>query len=156
MDPRVQGVLCLEEPENGIHPARIPAMLILLYDIASDVLEPVSLDNPLRQVIINTHSPTVVAQVPDDSVLMAEPVFLVDGDGERFTGLTFRCLAGTWRTKLEGSNPVAKGNVLSYLNPFEKHTLIQLPENPTSSEIKFKRVIDREDIRESLFGEISA
>ena len=27
IDPQMQGVLCLEEPENGIHPARIPAIL---------------------------------------------------------------------------------------------------------------------------------
>ena len=30
MDPETQGLLCLEEPENGIHPARIPAILELL------------------------------------------------------------------------------------------------------------------------------
>jgi predicted ATPase len=26
-DPNAQGLLCLEEPENGIHPERIPVML---------------------------------------------------------------------------------------------------------------------------------
>jgi len=156
MDPRVQGVLCLEEPENGIHPARIPAMLQLLYDIATDVYEPVSADNPLRQVIINTHSPAVVAQAPDDSVLMAEPVSQVDNNNVRFTGLTFRCLTGTWRAKLLGANPVAKGNVLSYLNPFEPHSLIRFPDNASSAVHPFTRVIDREDMRESLSGEASA
>jgi predicted ATPase len=35
LDPHVQGVLCLEEPENGIHPSRIPAMLHLLRDIVA-------------------------------------------------------------------------------------------------------------------------
>ena len=36
LDPEAQGLLCLEEPENGIHPQRIPAMLRLLQDIATD------------------------------------------------------------------------------------------------------------------------
>jgi predicted ATPase len=66
-DTRAGGVICLEEPENGIHPKRIPAILRLLEDIAVDVDEPVGKDNPLRQVIINTHSPVVVNQVNDDS-----------------------------------------------------------------------------------------
>lgn len=156
MDPRVQGVLCLEEPENGIHPARIPAMLQLLYDVATDVFEPITADNPLRQVIINTHSPAVVAQAPDASVLMAEPISQIDKNGVRFTGLTFRCLAGTWRAQLNDANPVAKGNVLSYLNPFEQHSMIRLSDSGLLVEHSFKRVIDRDDMRESLFAEASA
>ena len=57
LDPSSPRVLCLEEPENGLHPDRIPAMLRLLQDIATDADEPVDEDNPLRQVIVNTHSP---------------------------------------------------------------------------------------------------
>jgi hypothetical protein len=38
----------MEEPENGIHPERIGAMLTLLQDIAVDPTEPVGDDNPLR------------------------------------------------------------------------------------------------------------
>ncbi len=60
LDPATQGVLCLEEPENGIQPARIPAMLGLLKDIATDTTKPIGEDNLLRQVIINTHSPTLL------------------------------------------------------------------------------------------------
>ncbi|BDA72313.1 hypothetical protein CAL7716_064790 [Calothrix sp. PCC 7716] len=63
LDPQAQGLLCLEEPENGIHPDRITKTLRLLQDIATDAEEPIGVDNPLRQVIINTHSPSVVTQV---------------------------------------------------------------------------------------------
>jgi predicted ATPase len=69
LDPEATGLLCLEEPENGIHPDRIPAMLRLLKDIATDTEEPLGDDNPLRQVIINTHSPAVVGEVADDDIL---------------------------------------------------------------------------------------
>ncbi len=46
LDASTKGVLCLEEPENGIHPERIPAMLQLLQDIGIDPDEPVDETNP--------------------------------------------------------------------------------------------------------------
>ena len=117
LDPEAQGVLCLEEPENGIHPARIPTILRLLQDIAVDVQEPVGLDNPLRQVIINTHSPVVVGQVPDDSLLVAAPLDYVK-EGRRYTAAQFSALPDTWRAKSE-SPPylLARGDLLAYLSP---------------------------------------
>lgn len=62
-DTAAEGVICLEEPENGIHPSRIPAMVRLIRDIAVDPEEPIGEDNPLRQVLINTHSPKVLTEV---------------------------------------------------------------------------------------------
>jgi hypothetical protein len=115
-DPEVQGVLCLEEPENGIHPARIPAMIRLLQDIATDTDEPVGPDNPLRQVIVNTHSPSVFLQVPPDSALMALPAEIVHS-GVRFGGVRFCCIPDTWRAKSPESHTCAKGDFLPYLNP---------------------------------------
>ena len=71
-DPHAKGVICIEEPENGIHPSRIPAIVELLRDIAVDPDLPVDADNPLRQVIINTHSPSVVGQIPTDDLVYIE------------------------------------------------------------------------------------
>jgi predicted ATPase len=117
MDSRSGGVICLEEPENGIHPARIPAMLCLLQDIATDIDELVDADNPLRQVIVNTHSPAVVSEVPDDSLLVAELVNSLK-NGIQGSEARFSCLTGTWRDEgAEKSNVVAKGKLLTYLNP---------------------------------------
>jgi len=116
-DARAQGVICLEEPENGIHPERIDAMLSLLQDLAVDITEPIGDDNPLRQVIINTHSPTVVALVPEDSVLFADRLSYVHG-GRHASRVGFRFLARTWRDRTRGSaSPVQKGAVLAFLNP---------------------------------------
>lgn len=50
-----RGVLCFEEPENGIHPSRVPHLVELLYDYAVDLDEAVGEENPLRQVIVATH-----------------------------------------------------------------------------------------------------
>ncbi len=53
-------VICMEEPENGIHPAKLEAMHGLLKEIAVDPEERVDAENPLRQVIVATHSPFFV------------------------------------------------------------------------------------------------
>lgn len=117
MDPQAQGLVCLEEPENGIHPARIPAMLRLLQDIATDPAEAVDESNPLRQVIVNTHSPTVVLEVPDSSLIVVESLEDRRGD-QRFQKAVFSHLSGTWRSIADESvRTVPRGKLLAYLNP---------------------------------------
>lgn len=59
-DDRHTGLLCFEEPENGIHPFRISAMAQLLKDLCTDFT---NIDIPLRQVIVNTHSPILVGNI---------------------------------------------------------------------------------------------
>ncbi|MGB3670682.1 MAG: AAA family ATPase [Phormidesmis sp.] len=133
LDLTAEGVICLEEPENGIHPERIPKILHLLQGIATDTDEAVGSDNPLRQVIINTHSPAVVQQIPADSLVVAE---LKDtlSNGKRFKRVSFGCLPGTWRQnkaqESEQINTVAMGKLLSYLNPVPK---IRKPEKDGQS-----------------------
>lgn len=53
-------LLCFEEPENGIHALRIKTMVDLLYDLSVDFN---NINMPLRQVIVNTHSPVLVSLV---------------------------------------------------------------------------------------------
>ncbi len=139
IDPRAEGLLCLEEPENGIHPARIPAMLELLQDIPTDVERKIGDDNPLRQVIINTHSAEVVSQVPDSSLLLAEPREILL-NGKREHGVAFSCLPDTWRAQHEGSQIVSRGHLLDYLNPISRRGRIA----------GLHRVVDREDMQQSL------
>ncbi len=117
LDSRSEGVICLEEPENGIHPERIPAMIRLLHDIATDTEERIEAGNPLRQVIVNTHSPAVVGEVPEDSLLVADNIETIV-DGKRGTKVRFSCLPKTWREESPEKPPVvAKGKLLAYLNP---------------------------------------
>ena len=116
-DPRFQSLICLEEPENGIHPQRVRAVIKLLGDLAVDAEIPVDADNPLRQVLINTHSPTVVALVHDGSLLAVRALrsrHLGDGGAD----VTFNHMKGTWRAR-EGATtqPLPIGELLAYLNP---------------------------------------
>jgi predicted ATPase len=116
-DPKSRRLLCLEEPENGMHPLRIAAVIELLGDLAVDVREPVDADNPLRQVIINTHSPSVVACVHDDALLLAQSGAGV-WNGAESSRLSIRHLSGTWRDQKEPLEPtVTRGDLLAYLNP---------------------------------------
>lgn len=54
-----KGVVAFEEPENGIHPFRIKDILSLLSELSTDFTDTTI---PLRQVLINTHSPTLVSE----------------------------------------------------------------------------------------------
>jgi hypothetical protein len=149
LNSRSQGVICMEEPENGIHPARIPAILRLLQDIAVDPTEPNSDDNPLRQVIINTHSPAVVAQVPEHTLLVAESVTVMQHGSPPFEKVAFRSIRDTWRSKT-GTEVVAFGKLLAYLNPVPN--VDQGSESEMSIEKYSRRVIDNPDIQGNLFG----
>ncbi len=112
------GVLCLEEPENGIHPARISAMIHLLRDLVTDPQEPVGPENPLRQAIINTHSPVVASLMDPQDVLFAELQEAIrPSDGKRYSRLAFSCVSGTWRARPESGTPaVSFGVIQNYLN----------------------------------------
>lgn len=122
------GLIALEEPENGIHPAKIEAMLELLRSLSqpeepekpeeknysdpwsrlesTDSTEPIDPIGPksgrLRQVLVNTHSPYLVEEVlrraPDD-VLCAVLWTRQDPDGRRSSSASFHPLAGTWRVQ---------------------------------------------------------
>ena len=157
-DPQAQGVLCLEEPENGIHPARIPAIIRLLQDIATAPEEPVGPDNPLRQVIVNTHSPLVVQQVLEDALLVAGAKEIFH-ENTRVNSACFSCLPDTWRVKKSpnrDNEPICpKGKLLEYLNPIplaEYHDeFSRVPAVVRHKTFRRVRVVDRTDVQLYLF-----
>ena len=57
-------MLCFEEPENGVHPFRLQKLVDLLRGLTTDFSDPYQAEEPLRQLIVNTHSP-VLAQKLD-------------------------------------------------------------------------------------------
>ncbi len=95
LDVQDRSVLCLEEPENGIHPARIHSIVRLLRDFAVDPQFAVDDDNPLRQAIVNTHSPDVARQVPFDEVVFVQ----IAKSKSQGPTTVFRPIERTWRTK---------------------------------------------------------
>ncbi len=112
-DDGVGGLLCMEEPENGIHPGRIEAMVDLVRSLAVDPAAPPGRENPMRQVIVNTHSPAFVRYQTDADLLAAMPS-TVRREGRIATTMQLRPLPGTWRAK-EGVPTVAMSSLSDYL-----------------------------------------
>ncbi|MDE0039573.1 MAG: AAA family ATPase [Gammaproteobacteria bacterium] len=70
-DPDHGGVLCFEEPENGVHEARISGLVDLLrrssgYNVADQ--------GGCFQILVNTHSPSVMATLQDEEVVVSDLV----------------------------------------------------------------------------------
>ena len=138
------GLIALEEPENGIHPAKIEAMLGLLRSLSqpeepeedrlddwswlapTESIDPIGpKSGRLRQVLVNTHSPYLVEEVlrraPDD-VLCAVLWTRQDPDGRRSSSAFFHPLAGTWRVQRwkerggpRAMAPVSRSRLVDYL-----------------------------------------
>ena len=114
-DPTVTGLICMEEPENGIHPGNLAEMVNLVQDLAIDPSLPPGFDNPLRQVIVNTHSPSVVQLIDtNDLVLASEDRPGVSG---RQRALRIDGMVGSWRDHRNGRPGALKVSLLDYLTP---------------------------------------
>ncbi len=116
-DSAGSSLICLEEPENGINPKKIQEMIELLEEMAIDTNDAVGEDNPLRQVIINTHSPIVVSSVKDDCLYLAKSHqgFLKELN-QKVSHTRFSALKDTWKTKKISSTEVTSlGEIATYL-----------------------------------------
>lgn len=112
-DATFTDLLCMEEPENGIHPLNIDAMVELARDLAVDPTLPPGSDNPMRQVIVNTHSPAVVQLIGPADLLYADSGADPNHSGHRV--LRLRPMKGSWRDR-NGTSSVGKIDLISYLS----------------------------------------
>lgn len=118
-------LVAIEEPENGLHPAKIADMLELLRSMTK------ARDGRAGQVLVNTHSPYLVQDVmrgQADDVLCAVPWRRREPDGRITESVTFNPLPGTWRSKRwersgghpRSSAPVSRSKLFAFLyNPSE-------------------------------------
>lgn len=110
-------LICLEEPENGINPKKIQEMVELLEGMATDTDSPVDIDNPLRQVIINTHSPGVVSAVDDESLYLAKTRERYQEEfDKKITYTSFSALKNTWKTENALAQITSLGEITAYLD----------------------------------------
>ncbi len=85
-DPQLQGTLCFEDPEMGVHPGALKRIVKLLREMSTDLNDPEDLEFPLRQVLVTTHSPELVShlKVAAGELLFAVmPTRLVPGEADR-------------------------------------------------------------------------
>ena len=128
-DPEVNGLICIEEPENGIHPERLPSMAMLIRDLAVDVNGPLDSGNVMRQVILATHSPYFLQLQNPDDVLLAMETAMRHGDSH-VRGLRCFPLKGSWRATAGGAgSALGLAMMQAYLQPPEGAQL-RLPFDP--------------------------
>lgn len=114
IDPEVRGILCLEEPENGIYPERIPIMLELLHQIAVDPSYEVNPDNPMRQVVVNTHSPLVIRHTESNDLLYLGSAQIEHGGGRGVVARPF-IPGDSWRyEKMRNAGQLSQGSMAAY------------------------------------------
>lgn len=87
-DPRQRGLICFEEPENGVHSGRIRQLVHQLRDMATHPSDFLASDSeaPLSQLMLNSHSPVVLSALLDaqrrplegGAVLFADTVTVTD------------------------------------------------------------------------------
>ncbi|HAI69402.1 MAG TPA: hypothetical protein DCM38_08200 [Gammaproteobacteria bacterium] len=91
-DPQHQGLVCFEEPENGIHPQRLKSMIQRLRELVTQPQEDAFWDEPLSQILMNSHSPVVLSglEVEKGEVMFADRVSQIDLNQTRIRKTRFR------------------------------------------------------------------
>lgn len=115
IDPQAQGLICIEEPENGIHPAKMAEMVNLLKALAVNPKEELGFENPFRQVIVATHSPVFVQLQDPADLLFALETRIKGPSGRPLRTLRCRPLDNTWRAAANEPT-VGKATILAYLS----------------------------------------
>jgi predicted ATPase len=113
-DPHRRGTLCFEEPENGVHEGRVPALMEFLREAAHVSTD---IDNPSFQVLLNTHSPKVMAALREPELVAADTMVSID-PGTRDRSVKTRMRSGFQATK-DMFDPER------YLSRFEVEQLLQ-------------------------------
>ena len=120
-DPRHRGLICFEEPENGVHPARIKQLIQRLKDM---VTSPHDFEGdevpPLSQLLLNSHSPVVLSALidkdlhpVDGSILFADTATVSDPESHELRRKTrLRPVKG--QLSLFGESDVGKNFVSEY------------------------------------------
>lgn len=130
-DPRHRGLICFEEPENGVHPARVKLLVRRLRDMVSSLsnFEPDDTPTPLSQLIVNSHSPVVLSALIDKdlhptegSILFADTSTMTDPENKE----TRR------KTRLRPIRPHPQGELFSlddapqgFVSHFEVKTILE-------------------------------
>ncbi|MFN8436394.1 MAG: AAA family ATPase [Cytophagales bacterium] len=135
-DSKSSGLICLEEPENGINPKKVEEMVKLLEEMAVDTDFEIDDENPLRQVIINSHSPLVVSKVSDESLYLAiEREMYSEVFKRKIRYTSFSAPKGTWKTNNELANETTLGEIISYLD----NSYNSLPANVSDYRVTYSK-----------------
>ena len=124
-DREHRGVLCIEEPENGVHPRQLERIIRMLQSVATDFTSVEDTKRSLRQVIVSTHSTALMSLVPLDSLVFMRAT-------AQGTQATHVIPKGEQQVLEAGSGQVFAMDTVRQLLDFESTTeqLTQLTEEP--------------------------
>lgn len=78
-DPEHRGLVCFEEPENGVHPSRL---MTLIQRLREGVTAPSSLEvdeaEPFFQILLNSHTPVVLSCLEEGEAMFADLVSIIN------------------------------------------------------------------------------
>lgn len=130
-DPRHRGVVCFEEPENGVHPGRIRPLIQHLCELVTNPRADVDVDGapPLSQLMLNSHSPIVLSA-------------LIDKNGCSVYGLVL--FADTSTVSDPGANEIRRRTRLRPVRPGVQQSLFSEDALPQGyvSELEVHRVLE--------------
>lgn len=154
-DNKGNSLICLEEPENGIHPKKVKEIIGLLEEMATDTGYPVNDANPLRQVIINSHSPLVVREVPEDSLYLATDTEQYDDSFEKKVRYTrFAALEGTWRVEKKLCRSIPLGDIIDYLGEADSYTTADGPEFDYLNQTTTAKTAHKRTVKENYYHQL--
>ena len=70
-------MICVEEPENGIHPARLKTVIHRLRQLVADPQQ-TEAAGPLSQLILSSHSPVILSCLDLVDMVFFDQVTVVD------------------------------------------------------------------------------
>jgi len=119
-DPAYGGVICFEEPENGVHPARLKPLVNHLRRLVTNPDAPdLDATEPLLQLLVSTHSPVVVSALLDHEGVFFDPTTVASGDpavsGRRTSARQFRQEIQGTLDPSDVEHLVTRGEVERYL-----------------------------------------
>lgn len=130
-DPRHRGLICFEEPENGVHPARVKLLVQRLRDMVTNPggFEEDDETAPLSQLLLNSHSPVVLSALLDKelhpldgSILFADTTSVTDPEQHTLRRKTrLRPVRPNPQISLFGLEDVPQG----FVSDFEVRTVLE-------------------------------
>jgi predicted ATPase len=88
-DPAHRGLVCFEEPENGVHPVRLRAMIRRLRELVTDPgSRAFDEGERLSQMLLNSHSPVILSSLDERELMFADLVTEVDPTAATITRKT--------------------------------------------------------------------
>lgn len=129
-DSQHRGLVCFEEPENGIHPARLKQLIHSLRGMVTHPSdEDLAIDTPLSQLLLNSHSPVVLSALLDrnmrsigDQVLFADTVSVADPSAK---GVRRRTRLRPVQASVQGSLYSADGEDHQEVSKFEVQRVLE-------------------------------